>query len=67
MPNRKAEATTEPVVRRGDMPISFKIESSLLSKLDSISEEELRTRSDTIRLALTQYLESRKGKAARQI
>lgn len=49
------------------MPISFKIESSLLSKLDSISEEELRTRSDTIRLALTQYLESRKGKAARQI
>lgn len=46
-----------------EVPVSFKLESDLVKEIDKISERECRSRTGTVRLALTAFIESQRRDA----
>lgn len=62
----RSQKTQEPE-RTGEMPVSFKFDKKLLSEIDAISKEDLRSRSATVRLALAQYVQTRKRRPSKAL
>lgn len=53
--------------KTGEVGVSFKFDKKLLSAIDDISKEELRTRSATVRVALAHYVENHKRRSSKAL